>query len=151
MNTLPRTAWLLGYGGVLPFLILTLMLWLDKSLPLGTLVNTTGWLLSYAAIILSFVGAVSWGVALGMDTRLRQREEANELLIYSVMPALLAWATLLLPSASWALWSMSLLMVLAYFADQRLIFPRVNADYARLRLHLTAAVALLLFLAGFGV
>lgn len=82
---LPRLVAWLGYGGLLPFLGLAGLSLLDPA-------RSAAWtaaLIAYGAVILSFVGALHWGVAMSqpsLDTRLQQRAYA-----WSVVPALLAW------------------------------------------------------------
>lgn len=82
-------AWL-GYGGLAPFI----------TLAIGTLADGQHadlWraaLFSYAAVILSFVGALHWGIAL-VAPDLEPRERAA-LFGWSVVPALAAWPALLL-------------------------------------------------------
>ncbi|MEJ2329056.1 MAG: DUF3429 domain-containing protein [Gammaproteobacteria bacterium] len=63
MKPLPLVAWLLGFGGVIPFLVLFLALLPGLSPGFASSQDITLWLLAYAAIILSFIGAVHWGVA----------------------------------------------------------------------------------------
>ena len=86
----PRTAlpvevaWL-GYGGLLPFLGLAVLAGADPQ-------RAADWsraLVAYGAIILSFVGALHWGIAMsavGLAPDLRRRA-----FVWSVVPALLAW------------------------------------------------------------
>ena len=71
---LPELMWSLGYGGLLPFLALSAALMYETSLPGLENVRLDWWLAAYAAIILSFLGAVHWGVTLGMLDKLEQRE-----------------------------------------------------------------------------
>lgn len=84
-----RTASWLGLAGVLPFLIGAAWAWILGG---G---ETADWLLravaAYAAIILSFLGGVHWGLAL------RDAEADSSHYIISVVPSLLAWLALLLP------------------------------------------------------
>lgn len=149
MKPLPRLAWLLGYGGLLPFFILTIAVLLGASLPLLGNARLDWWLVAYAAIILSFLGAVHWGVVIGLQDWLNERE-TRRMLLYSVVPALLAWFTLLLP-VNIALLIMGVLIVGAYIIDALWLFDRLKSDYAKLRLHLTIVSALLLFAAGVGL
>jgi len=146
MKPLPRIAWLLGYGGLLPFFILFLLIRFNPALfPVDA--HLAGlWLLAYAAIIISFLGAVHWGIALFADTSL-PTETSNRLYLYSVMPSILAWMVLLLPLKI-ALFSMAGLIVLAYVADRLLLFKMLESQYQRLRLHLTIAVSVLLVATG---
>ncbi len=85
-------AWL-GYGGLAPFV----------ALAAGTLAGgphadfLRAGLFSYAAVILSFVGAVHWGIALAAPDLEPRRRAA--LFAWSVVPALAAWPALLLYAA----------------------------------------------------
>lgn len=86
MNTpLPAWAWPLGLAGLLPFLG-----------GLGAMWVWPGWaghgLAAYGAVILSFLGAVHWGLALAApEVAPRAR------LVGGVVPSLVAWVALLLP------------------------------------------------------
>lgn len=145
-HKMPQVAWFLGYAGLIPFLGLMFSVVFDTPLPLATDLSSADWLLVYAAVIISFLGAVHWGVALGMRETLND-ERCGWLMTYSILPSLLAWIALLLPDQV-ALFAVSVLIVLAYFADRWWLFPLIRSDYSRLRLHLTLAVATLLFIAG---
>lgn len=99
-------------------------------------------LFAYGAVILSFVGALQWGFAMmasGLDARQR-----TACIVWSVVPALLAWPALLLapPFAS-------LLLLVGFFAaygqDRR--FARIAglpAGYLALRFRLTLVACLCL-------
>jgi hypothetical protein len=50
-------------------------------------------LIAYAAVILSFMGAIHWGIAMPAASKSR-----NSYLVASVIPALAAWVSLLLPA-----------------------------------------------------
>ncbi|MCK8516205.1 DUF3429 domain-containing protein [Methylonatrum kenyense] len=84
-----RTATWLGLAGVLPFLLGAVWAWILGG---G---DTADWLLravaAYAAVILSFLGGVHWGLAL------RDPVADSSHYIVSVVPSLLAWLALLLP------------------------------------------------------
>ncbi|RDE49742.1 MAG: DUF3429 domain-containing protein [Candidatus Accumulibacter meliphilus] len=88
-NPIPRSAALLGYGGLLPFLLLApaslfdphhAMIWSDA-------------LLAYGAVILTFVGALHWGFAMALTDLSASRR--TRCFAWSVAPALLAWSALL--------------------------------------------------------
>jgi hypothetical protein len=81
------TAKILGYAGLTPFIVLSIASWLQ--IPFD--IDLISMLVTYAAIILSFMGAVHWGIAISSN------QDASEYLIVSVMPALLAWPALLVP------------------------------------------------------
>ena len=146
---LPKLMWWLGYGGLVPFFGLAVALLLGTSVPLLENVRLDWWLAAYAAIILSFLGAVHWGVALGMQDKLTE-SELGKLLLFSVVPSVLAWFALLLPIKI-ALWVLAGLILLAYVVDSLLLFRKLAADYGKMRLHLTIIVVLLLVAAGVAV
>lgn len=86
---LPRTVAWLGYGGLLPFLVLTPASLLDHH-------HGAVWsdaLYAYGAIILSFVGALHWGLAMSLP-ELSERQR-SALFMWSVVPALIAWPAVL--------------------------------------------------------
>jgi hypothetical protein len=93
----PKRVALLGYGGLLPFIGLSIgsvvdhhhaLIWVDA-------------LHAYGAVILSFVGALHWGFAMLANDLDDAERDARYL--WSVIPALLAWPALLLsgPVGQW--------------------------------------------------
>ncbi len=86
---LPRTVAWLGYGGLLPFLVLTPASLLDYH-------HGAVWsdvLYAYGAIILSFIGALHWGLAMSLP-ELSERQR-SAWFAWSVVPALIAWPAVL--------------------------------------------------------
>jgi len=83
-------ATLIGYAGLLPFLLggLSVTFGLDRVFGLDTELMLIG----YGAVILSFLGATHWGMALAGPFRAFR---ARWLLGASVVPALVAWLSLL--------------------------------------------------------
>ena len=144
MMSPPKIMWLLGYAGVTPFLLLFILLTRDNPFFFSTPIRLSMWLGIYAAIILSFLGAVSWGVALTKQTQLTS-QQTSKLLVYGVLPSLLAWFSLLLP-INIALAVMAGLIILAYLADLKMLSLLVSSQYLRLRFHLSIVVATLLIL-----
>ncbi|CAA6823027.1 MAG: Unknown protein [uncultured Thiotrichaceae bacterium] len=143
---MPVAALIMGYGGLIPFVILSLCLVAGIGIVGFDLARTGQLLMSYAAIILSFIGAVHWGVALAhhdsMPTSLLHRFYG-----YSVLPAICAWVSLLLPTQV-GLIVISVLFWLAFWVDHALLFERLNVNYGTFRLHLTFIVSSALALAG---
>jgi len=82
------TAKTLGYAGLIPFVIFSIGSW--TTLPY--VADSTHVLITYAAIILSFMGAIHWGAAIANAARQHSKD-----LVVSVVPALAAWLALLLP------------------------------------------------------
>ncbi len=79
----PGMAAALGYAGLLPFIFLSIALWFVDRV---TAVPVSDALLLYAAVILAFMGAIHWGVAM------MQPNGPNGLQLgLSVVPPLVAW------------------------------------------------------------
>ena len=87
------TARLLGFGGLLPFVILAAAIVMGLHTPLA---SAHDWLIGYGAVILSFVGALHWGAQLSS-----QQPSAGRF-VWSVVPALIAWLALMLPAKAGA-------------------------------------------------
>ncbi len=86
---LPRTVAWLGYGGLLPFLVLMPASLLDHH-------HGAVWsdaLYAYGAIILSFIGALHWGLAMSLPELTERQRSAW--FAWSVVPALIAWPAVL--------------------------------------------------------
>ena len=125
---------LLGYGGALPFLGLAACTYFNVALP-G--VSPVEGLLTYGAVILSFIGALHWGGVMAQHEQVVPRL-ASLLYGWSVMPALIAWAALLMPDRVGAT-VMALCFVACWRIDMRVIKSGLwPAWMARLRLHLTS-------------
>jgi hypothetical protein len=141
-DNIPRPAFWLGAGGLVPFVVLTSALF---ALPEHTRPQMLFWLTAYAAVILSFVGALHWGLAMVHP----QMGEADRTLCmgWSVVPALAGWVSLLLPAKT-GLLLMAATFAVHYAADhqlaQRFALP---GWYLRLRAGLTGVVVLCLLLA----
>lgn len=143
---LPKVMWWLGYGGLIPFFGLAVALLTGSGLPFLENFHS-GWVLAaYTAVVLTFIGAMHWWVALDIQDGL-QGSELGKLLALSLIPTMVAWFSLLLP-VNIALFILAVLIILAYVADSVLLFNKIDEWYAKMRLHLSVIVALLLFAAG---
>ena len=78
----------LGYAGLIPFIVFSIGSWLQ----LPIISDSTYILIAYAAIILSFMGAIHWGVAMS-----NTEQHNGQYFIASVIPGLSAWIALLMP------------------------------------------------------
>lgn len=136
--TIERLATLLGYAGLVPFVVFCVGTWL----PLPAVADSHFVLMSYAAVILSFMGAIHWGAAMA------QANGAGLLQLgLSVIPALLAWVALLI-SPIYAYSLLILAFVALCIADQRAVGGgRLPSWYAPLRVVLTTVVVICLIAA----
>jgi hypothetical protein len=138
---LPRTVAWLGYGGLLPFLALMPASLLDRH-------HGAVWsdaLYAYGAIILSFIGALHWGLAMSLP-ELSERQR-SAWFVWSVVPALIAWpAVLFSPPLAAPLLVFG--FIAHYLQDRRLARQaRLPGWYLPLRLRLSS-VAVVCLVAG---
>jgi hypothetical protein len=145
LSSPPRYVALLGYGGLLPFVgLLLLILFSAQYRPFLTQA-----LVAYGAVILSFVGALHWGFAMTLQDL--HADQCRERFIWSVIPALIAWPALLLP-APLGLLLMILGVVAHYWQDRRLVkAATLPAWYLPMRLRLTLVASLCLLLSAITV
>ncbi len=142
MNVLRRTAWLLGPLGLVPFVALSVALWLVDGRMQPMLAQA---LLLYSVCIISFLGGIHWGIALVFHEM--PAVYVVTALVWSVLPALAAWPLALLPIGQALAWAAVLLLVVLA------VDLRLNRHYplplwfASLRSTLTAVACTSLLLA----
>jgi hypothetical protein len=95
LSQVPRPALWLGFSGLIPFVATAVAVWLPEPIYVVYAISVQ---LFYGACILSFLGAVHWGLALagiggGGDPHAAMTWGR---LGWSVVPALVAWATLVM-------------------------------------------------------
>lgn len=139
---LEQLAKTLGYAGLIPFIVFSAGTWM--TLPLMENAHTV--LMTYAAIILSFMGAIHWGLAMSQNS-----SHANLQLGASVVPALLGWLALLIPML-YGYGLLALCFVVLYFAD-KLAGDKglVPSWYLPMRVRLTTVVVVCLVIAALSV
>jgi hypothetical protein len=103
----------LGYASLLPFVVLSAMLWVVRADVQGFVAIA---LTSYAAVVASFLGAVHWGMA----ARLPQAQ-ARFHWLWGVAPALLAWVALVMPA--YAGLPLVGLVIAACYAVDHYVYP----------------------------
>lgn len=141
MNTssqTPTVVKILGYGGLIPFIGLALINFF-KVIP--TDIAQSG-LLYYAAIILSFIAALHWGFAMFLQSL--SESQRNIRYIWSVIPPLAVWFSILLDPTSFAL-----ILIIGYLANlwQDILLKKIVANeipqwYLPLRIQLTFVAVL---------
>ncbi len=132
---IPLPALLLGLVGLVPFVAAAIA---SVVLEAPFKARASFSLGAYGAVILSFLGGVKWGAALHDAKALKQWTP----LVLSVVPSIIAWFALLLPS----MYSLSLLAVALvgqnYLDSQSVQQGVVPGWYGRLRMILTTGAVL---------
>lgn len=130
----------LGYAGLLPFVAGALLVWLVRA---DVHAYAAMALSVYAALILSFLGGMHWGLAM------RQAQPSTVALVWGVVPSLVAWpAALMPPDAGLALHGS--MFIACYAVDRRLYPAQGVAGWLTLRFRLSAVAALACFLGAAG-
>ena len=125
---LDKTIDQLGYAGLVPFAALAALMWLVQAdlLPVVAVGLT-----SYAAVIVSFLGGIHWGIGF-----LHGSEAPRFHFVWGVIPSLLAWFALLMPAYA-ALPLLGFVLVVCYAVDRK-TYPTVGLSrWLPLRLRLT--------------
>lgn len=132
-SALDKTIDQLGYAGLLPFAGLAALMWLVHAdlLPFVAVALT-----SYAAVIVSFLGGIHWGVGF-----LRAPAEPRFHFVWGVVPSLLAWVALLMPAYA-ALPLLGLVLVACYAVDRKTYPAAGLSRWLPLRLRLTVVATL---------
>jgi hypothetical protein len=140
----PTPFFILGAAGLLPFVAGAAAMW---ALPHEYQPALRQWILGYAMVILAFVGALHWGVA--MQTRQAATGRVWTAAVWSVLPALVAWLALALDGPT-ALRVLAGMFALDYAMDRWLARNFVVPPwYLRLRGSLTAVAVATLLIASF--
>jgi hypothetical protein len=139
----PIAARWLGYAGLIPFVAGAVILWLAGP-------EVRQWVLGmftgYAVVILSFMGAVHWGLAMRTEGAPATRQYA-----FSVLPALLAWSALAMPPALAMSCLIAGFVLLCIYDGAAAARGEAPAWYPRLRVPLTIVVVLCLIAAALAV
>ncbi len=137
----PTLARVLGYAGLLPFFVLAAGA-LDSDVHKPEMLRA---LTLYGAVITAFMGALHWAYALVAPWRDGSR--APTALVWSVVPALAAWAAVVL----WpfvAAYLIAVALIAQWLADRRIKDePWFTPWFWQLRGHLTAGAVFALVVA----
>lgn len=140
---IPRAPLALGLSGLIPFWALALALLVHGAFGLDPAFLDLA-LATYAAIIVSFLGGIRWGLAV--------RAGATDAVPYalSVLPSLVAWAALAAPEP-WRLAILGLVALALGPIDLGLVRSgAAPAWFGRLRLILSTGAGVALLLAAWG-
>lgn len=133
----------LGYGGLLPFVGLTLLIvFFAEYRGFASIM-----LVSYGAVILSFVGALHWGFAMTLEGLLAKQR--RERLVWSVIPALIGWVGTLLPVPLGCL--VLTFGFIGHLWQDHQLAQAVPGWFMPMRVHLTAVASLCLLLSALAI
>jgi hypothetical protein len=137
---LPPLALRLGYAGLVPFVAGALLVWLvrEDAHPYVVLA-----LAAYAALIVSFLGGIHWGLAL------REPAPSPLQLGWGVVPALVAWPAVMMPPGS-GLVILGAMLLACYAVDRQLYPPQGVGHWLVLRFRLSAVAGLCCFIGAGG-
>ncbi len=140
----PLGARLLGFAGLIPFAGTGVLGWIAWPSDMAQAALQAQ--LVYAAIILSFLGGVRWGIAMTKRGHFKRRapDGFGTELALAGLPALVGWGALFIPHPA-ALVVLSLFFAAQALSDRRAVNSKDAPDwYAPLRVQLTFFVLLAL-------
>jgi len=130
----------LGYAGLIPFVAGAVLTWLVRPDAHPYVVDA---LAKYAALIVSFLGGIHWG--LGM----RAADGATGRYTWGVLASLLAWVAAVMPAYA-GLAALGALLIACYLVDRR-AYPALGLKaWMTLRFRLTLVASLSCFIAAAG-
>jgi len=143
-NNISFVGRLLGYSGLVPFVSLAALSFLVSSEHRSAVIFS---LLAYGVTIVSFLGAIHWGLTMIENIPSKRQ------LFWGVLPSLLAWVSLMV-QIEWGLLLVAAVLFLCLVVDYQ-IYPDFGLDHwlgMRLILSIVAIVSTVLpALLGLGV
>ena len=130
----------LGYAGLLPFVAGAALIWIVRA---DAHPYVAAALSAYAAVILSFLGGIHWG--LGM----RASAAAPSLFGWGVVPSLIAWVAVVMPPYA-GLVVQGVALIACYAVDRRVYPQHGAAAWLTLRFRLTGVASLSCFIGAAG-
>jgi hypothetical protein len=133
-------------GGV-PFIVLSILISVKSF---NNTKDALDILLTYAAVIISFLGGIHWGFAVHQFTA--NRPIANMLIAESIVPSLIAWGVLLYPDHYVQLLVFTLLYTFTWGIDSLLYNNNLMPQwFFNIRCVITPVVVVSLYVAYFGM
>jgi hypothetical protein len=133
------TARWLGYAGLVPFVLGALLLWVLVLVRAEAHSFAALALSAYAALILSFLGGIHWGLAL------RLTAPPASLFVWGVVPSLVAWMAVLMPAYA-GLVVHGVMLAVCYLVDRRVYPAHGIGHWLTLRFRLSAVASFSCFL-----
>jgi len=126
-NNISPAVLLLAYLGLVPFIALAALSFLVSPTHRPTIIFS---LLAYGVTIISFLGAIHWGLTMIENPPNKQQ------LVWGVVPSLLAWISLMI-QAEFGLLSVAAVLLMCLVVDYK-IYPNFGLEHwLRMRLILS--------------
>ena len=136
----PQLAKLTGYGGLMPFVGCAAIMYAGNT---GASIIALFAIAVYGAVILSFVGAVHWGLTMRED-------RSPYWYVWSIIPAILGWLSIVLLDIKISLMALAVAFTLAWSVDrQASLQGLIPAWYMKMRHILTAGATISLLATAF--
>ena len=134
----------LGYGGLLPFVLGAALIWIVRA---DAHAYVAELLAAYAAVILSFLGGIHWGLAMRLPAE--DKAAPTSMFVWGVLPSLVAWVAVIMPAYA-GLVIQGAALVICYLVDRK-VYPRCGAGaWLTLRFRLTLVSSLSCFIGAAG-
>lgn len=130
----------LGYAGLVPFMLGALLLWLVRP---DAHPYVAAALSAYAAVIVSFLGGIHWGLGF------RAQPADPSRFIWGVVPSLVAWVAVVMPPYA-GLVVHGVMLIVCYGVDRRIYPVQAAAAWLTLRFRLTTVASLSCFIGAAG-
>jgi hypothetical protein len=142
-STTPR---LLGYLGLLPFIVSSLLVWVTEYHHYAVQSLTI-----YAAVIVTFIGGVHWGLAMQAFKTSSNHDDQyiRKQFIFSVIPSLVAWLAVVV-AQPYALLILAICFVSFWYLEKTMFSEAVENWYTTLRNHLTLNATLFIVIGWLG-
>ena len=105
----PQLAKLIGFGGLIPFVGCAVLMYAGNT---GASIIALFASAVYGAVILSFVGAVHWGLTMRED-------RSPYWYVWSIIPAILGWLAIVLLDIKISLLALAIAFTLAWSVDRQ--------------------------------
>jgi hypothetical protein len=136
----PQLAKLIGFGGLIPFVGCAILMYAGNT---GASIIALFASAVYGAVILSFVGAVHWGLTMRED-------RSSYWYVWSITPAIMGWLAIVFLDIKISLLALTVAFTLAWSVDRQASFQGlIPAWYMQMRHILTAGAAISLMATAF--
>ncbi len=137
---------LLGYLGLLPFIVSSLLVWVPEYHHYAVQSLTI-----YAAVIVTFIGGVHWGLAMQTSKTFSNHDDQyiRKQFIFSVIPSLVAWLAVVV-AQQYSLIILTICFVSFWYLEKTIFSKALENWYTTLRNHLTLVATLFIVIGWLG-